>query len=393
MKNKKHNTLLLICTVCGVGFIFILFSLSEYGLHRDNSFIRQFPGHPAIKTNELDLSYNSYYIAGAAEGHIYLGNTTTPLNVMILDTTLQKIQYKKLSLDQDSIPNQAPQLRVLPPYFFLIDGTIPYIFRGNTKDWKAYSILKDSYYFDHITPRDSITLFIRTRSDSTNEHILGKINLSNHTKIDLTDKLLQKQIDGIFDTDGVLQYNEQLHQIIYTYYYRNQYIVANDFLQLKLLGKTIDTVSRAQLKIATIASKNQRKLASPALIVNKNSATYGNYLFINSALPGRNEPLEMWKEASIIDVYNIVKNTYEFSLYVYDIKKEKLKSFQILDDKLIGLIGNHIVIYQLHKNRFKDMYMKHRTTIVTPKNNYYGLYANNTAVRGKTENLKKRVGH
>ena len=56
-----------------------------------------------------------------------------------------------------------------------------------------------------------------------------------------------------------------------------------------------------------------------------------------------------------IDVYNIVDNTYEFSFYIYDIEKNKLKSFQILNDKFIGLIGNHIVTYQLNTNRFKNL--------------------------------------
>lgn len=355
MKLKKTYITLLICAIAGIGFVSVLFSLSERGLHRDNSFTRRFPGHPAIKTKELDLKYNSYYIAGTDKGQIYLGNTQVPLHLAIVDTSLQEKQDIRLALDQDSLPFRRIQVMVIPPYFFLADGMVPYIGRGHITDWKAQSIMKTSAYFTNIEAMDSTNLVIRSVSSKTKENILGKINVSGTGKVDFSYNLLQKQVDGIFDTDGILQYNRQLQKLVYTYFYRNQYIVADNDLQVNLRGKTIDTISQAQIKVGTIASKNQKKLAAPALLVNKNSATYENYLFVNSKLVGRYEPIDIWEQASIIDVYDLVENTYEFSFYVYNIGKERLKSFQILNDKFIGLIGHHIVTYRLDTNRFKNL--------------------------------------
>ncbi|MDO5968530.1 hypothetical protein Q4Q35_01805, partial [Flavivirga aquimarina] len=156
----------------------------------------------------------------------------------------------------------------------------------------------------------------------------------------------------------------------YTYRYRNQYIVANDSLQLQRLGKTIDTISQAQIQVGTIASKNQQKLAAPALKVNKSSATSGNYLFVNSKLLGSKESLVLWKQSSVIDVYDLVKNRYEFSFYVEDIGKSKLRTFQVFNDTFIGLIGNHIVRYQLG-DRFKQTQISPDLTVQKskPKNN------------------------
>ncbi|GAA3622320.1 hypothetical protein GCM10022397_05100 [Flavivirga jejuensis] len=335
--------------------MFLLFSLSEHKLHRDNSFTRRFAGHPAISAKQLDLAYNSYYIAGTDQGKIYLGNSTAPFHLVTLDTALQNKETIRLALDQDSLSYKSIQLRVIPPYFFLMDGVMPYIFRGNTTDWKARSILNKPAYFSQVEPIDSVNLVISSVSSKTRENVLGKISLSGTGKIDLSHDLLQKQIDGIFDTDGILQYNRQLQKLVYTYYYRNQFIVADTNLQLDHLGKTIDTISHAQIKMGTIASKNQIKMAAPPLIVNKNSATYGDYLFVNSKLIGKYEPIHIWERASIIDVYNLVDNTYEFSFYIYGIKKDKLRSFQVLQDKFIGLIGNHIVTYQLDTNLFKNL--------------------------------------
>ena len=370
MTQKKLHTTLLICTICSIGIVALMFAFTNKGVERDNSIVRQFPSELVKKVNEMDLIYDSYYIAGAAEGQIYLGNFGAPSRLLILDTTVQNKREVRLSVDQDSLAVQSVQLRVVPPHFFVIDGTVPFIFRGNTTDWKASSIMDQPFYFSQAQVMDSTSLAIRARSSRTREFILGKINLSDTAKISLSDKLLQKQLDGIFDTDGILQYNRQLHRLVYTYFYRNQYIVANDSLQLQLLGNTIDTISHAQLQVSTIASKNQRKLAAPPLRVNKYSATYGNYLFVNSKLLGRDEPLEMWEAASVIDVYNLVENTYQFSFYIDDIGQDKLKIFQVLNDKFIGLIGNHIVSYQLNGDRFKDLQTA-AATAMDPTTSYY----------------------
>lgn len=355
MTRKKTYGTLLICMVFGMGFIALLFTISEHGLHRDNSFIRRFPGHPAIQDKKLDLTYDSYYIAGVDQEQIYLGNTTAPLHAVVMDTALQNKKTVRLSIDQDSLPFKFLQLRVIPPYFFLADGTTSYIGRGKTTDWKAHAILNASAFFSKIEPIDSSHVVIRAVSSATQESVLGKISLLDTSKVEVSHELLQKQVDGMFDVDGVLLYNRQLQKLVYTYFYRNQYIVADNALQLDHFGKTIDTISRAQIKVGTIASKGLQKMAAPALTVNKYSATYGPYLFVNSKLVGRYEPIEVWDYTSIIDVYNIVENTYLFSFHVYDIGEDKLRSFQVFDDKFIGLIGNHIVTYQMGRHYFKDL--------------------------------------
>lgn len=385
MTRKKTFLILLICMVCSIGFVTSLFLSSERGLHRDNSFIRRYPGHPAVKDKELDLTYNSYYIAGVDQGKIYLGNNTAPLHMVILDTALQNKETKQLAIDKDSLPFKAIKLRVIPPYFFLTDGLISYIGKGNTTDWKAYEVPSKHNYFTKMEPIDSTTMVVRAVSSKTNGNVLGKISLLDSSKIEISHKLLQKQIDGIFDTDGVLLYNYQLQKLVYTYYYRNQYIVADNNLDLHLRGKTIDTISQAQIKVGTIASKHQSKMAAPALLVNKNSATYGPYLFINSKLVGRYEPIKTWDFTSIIDVYNIVENTYLFSFHVYDIGEDKLRSFKVFDDKFIGLIGNHIVTYKMGRIHFKALTdtLDHSSISKKQNPNKHTLYSS----RDKTENL------
>ncbi|AUP78279.1 MauE/DoxX family redox-associated membrane protein [Flavivirga eckloniae] len=338
----------------GICFITILFAFTHKGTERDMSFHRGFLHDPPHKTHELDLEYSGYYIAGADEKNIYLGNPKSPLYLTVVDSSLQRKKVIHLSMDLDSLLTRSPQLRVIPPYFFLMDGTVPYILRGNIKEWKGYSMLEKPFYFTNVQPIDSLTLAIRAMSNKTNEFSLGTIHLSDSGAMTLSHKLLKKQVDGLFDVDGTLQYNQQKQQLIYTYRYRNQYIVANNNLELQVLGKTIDTISQAKIKVDTIVSKNQRKMAAPPLRINKYSATFGNYLFVNSNLLGKKEPLVLWKKSSVIDVYNIVNNGYQFSFYVEDINKSKLRSFCVVDNTFIGLIGNHLVTYKL-KNLLNEV--------------------------------------
>ncbi len=93
----------------------------------------------------------------------------------------------------------------------------------------------------------------------------------------------------------------------------------------------------------------------------------------------------MQKQASVIDVYDIEENAYKFSFYVYHIGKEKLKTFQVLDDKFIGMIGDHIITYQLSTYRFNKLKPEPKEGMASKQHNQDNI--NNTAVRDKAENL------
>ncbi len=367
MSPKKLYISLVLCTVCSIGFMAFLFIFSRTELKRDHSFKRGFLYYAPKKIHEFDLGHNRSYISGVDEEHIYLGYSGSPVDLAVFDSSFQNKKDIRLSIDRDSIPLRSPRISVIPPYFFLSDGTIPYIFRGKTSDWKGYSKLDEPLFFSNGEPMDSSTIVVRTISSKTNELTLGSLHLSDSASITLSYDLLQKQVDGIFDVDGTLQYNRQRQQLVYTYHYRNQYIVANDSLQLKHLGKTLDTISKAQIEVGTIASKNQQKLSAPALMVNKYSATSGNYLFVNSVLLGRKESLMLWKTSSVVDVYNMDKNSYLFSFYVEDVDKNKLREFRVVHDRFFGLIGNHIVVYQLDEHFKKNNQTKIISTNIQPK--------------------------
>ena len=355
-KSKSFIISILSIFIGGVLFVSILYMLSEKEIQRNNSFLRRYPPHPVTTIKGLNIKYNSYYIAGFAEGRIYLGNSSAPAHTLSVDTTLANVKTHKIELDNtQQITFFSPQIRIQSPYFFLIDGSVPVIFKGKLSDWKArLSWQGDSNFtFSQVESASSTQFVFRSIDNKSNQNVIGRIDFDNSDTFRVSNKLLQKQIDGIFDTDGMLRYNSELDRLIYVYYYRNEFVTADTDLDIDYQGRTIDTVKNAVIKIASTNSDQVRRLAEQPLIVNHQSYSAGKYLFIKSDRLGKYEPEEILKDASIVDVYNLENHTYEFSFYLYDYKREKIKSFQIYNNILIGLSEHHVVLYRLQPLNFE----------------------------------------
>jgi hypothetical protein len=239
-------------------------------------------------------------------------------------------------------------VRISSPYFFLTDGTVPCIFRGKISDWKAKQITGIKTHFSVFEPIDSTTAAIRSRNPKNNESILGQLKLSTDTTMAFFDEtLLQKQIDGVFDCDGMLRYNQETQKLVYSYFYRNQFIVADKNLKLSYRGNTIDTTTTAKIKIATL-SNGDRKLAEPPLMVNKLISTSGNQLFVYSK--GRYESNKLWKQTSVIDIYDLKTKNYNYSFNVYHVNNKKPQEMLATKDKVYFIFDNTIVAYQIDRS-------------------------------------------
>lgn len=336
--------------------VIMLFLSSEEIMHHQNPFIRRYPHHPITLRHTVDLHYNSYYFAGAGNGNVYLGNTTVPLYLLSIDSSLKQ-QKIRATFDRKSFSFEFLRLVVRPPYFYIMDGRVPAIFSGHVSDWKATLQKNRPPYFNVAVPIDSNKIVFRGIDKINKNNVIGVFNSVN-AKTKLAPLLLEKQIDGIFDTDGIVHYSTEMKRIIYIYNYRNEYIVADENGRLDYRSNTIDTISHAQIKVAYLKNKTERTMAAPALTVNAYSSVYGHLLFVNSNVPGRYEHTRVWEEASVIDVYDLYKKAYLFSFHVYEIENKKLRSFIITASHLYALIDTKLVIYELNeklKNEIKGV--------------------------------------
>lgn len=340
---------LLFTFVLSVFILLQFYNASENKLSKSNPFIRKFVPATARKGKVLDLKYNTYYIAGIENNELYLGNSKAFQRITQIDTALALIRTKDVAFPLTDNKYTYLTLYVNPPYFYYYDGTVPEIIYGFKNDWKIKSFKKTPEFFNSAVIIDSNTIITRNVSTKTGKNYLSRQSLQK-AKAFNSENILTAQIDGVFDTDGDMFYEQHWKKFIYVYRYRNQYLITDPRLQHLDKGHTIDTNSIAKIKVATSKQSGFTQLSAPPLIVNKYSTVYKNLLFVQSINLGRFEPTNMRKESSTIDVYNMEQGKYLASFYVYHEQGKKLRTFAVYEDAFYAMVGTSIVKYRLGKN-------------------------------------------
>jgi len=352
---SAKKTLLLLSTlaILGVGTVTLLFAFSEKKMHRNNAFQRRYPHHPANEVARLDIGFNSYYIAGITKDSIYLGNTTAPLHVLSINRELQDSIHRIIKIPNTKLPFKSLTVVIEDSLFYVMDGSVPLILKGETHTLIGTKSFQPNEEFLRAAPMGKDDFVVRGFDPVTTANVLGKLRVGDSMISTHYPKLLTAYDDPFFDTDGLLLYNQQLKKVIYVYFYRNEFVVANNDFSLAYIGKTIDTISRAQLDVRTIASKNERKMGKNPIFVNLLASTYGEYLFIQSDRLGKYESEETIKSAAIIDVYSLTDQSYLFSFYLYHSGLKKLHEFKVDGKNLYALIDMYLIHYQLKDEDFK----------------------------------------
>lgn len=332
--------------------VLFLYLSSEKIMHSENPFIRRYPPHPAEFSNAIDLKFNSYYFAGFSNNKIYLGNYSTPSQVLALNNNLEHQQINTIQFDPKKIPFKVVSVHVSGSYFYLLDGSVPKVFRGYTKNWTITKDLKGIPYFTKAIPTDSSTIAFRFNKGKKLTNIIGIFSSGTEPEIQYKSNLLKPQTDGIFDTDGTLLFSEKLQKIVYLYYYRNEFIVADKNGKLSYTGNTIDTIKHAKIKVTALKNGREYAISSPPFVANPHAAVYQNLLFVHSVVKGKNENEKLWEKSFIIDVYDINKNIYLFSFPIYHTGNQKLASLIVNATHIYAIIGNDLVVYEL-KNIIK----------------------------------------
>jgi hypothetical protein len=332
-----------LCTLLMTG----LYIRSDELSHTQNNFTRIFPPFPAKRQAVQKLKANTYYFAGQSGSRIYLGNPTAPAVITELNTDFDNMRDYHFEITDTLFRFLNVRLKITPPYFFVYDGKVPCIFRGRLDKLKAKLQTTKIPGFTKASVIDSSTFIIRKLSKER-ENLLSLLDLSTG-ELQPSYDLLQKQTDGLFDTDGILQYSNETERFVYLYYYRNEYIVTDKNLKLLHRGNTIDTTSKASLKIEYIKSKKQKTFSKPPLLVNRLSTLHRNLLFVNSTLPGRFEEKKMWSNANVIDVYDVLNKSYLLSFYIYKVDGEKINDLIVTDSHIYVISGSNIISYKFSK--------------------------------------------
>lgn len=326
-----------------------LYLLSEHAMHRENPFIRRFIQGSAQQVGEAVLERPTLYFAGSDGNTIYLGDRMAPLYVTAFDAALKTKRHYKITLDRDDFPFRSVQVRIAAPYFYLMDGTVPVIYRGFLADWKAGVIMHGGErYFSKAVPTGSGTIAFRAQDARNADNVLGTFTFGKTATMKHANGLLQKLSDGFFDTDGTMAYDADSGRFVYTYYYRNQFVVADGRLKLLHRGHTIDTTAHPDIRVFKDTRTGDRRLTSSPVTVNQLTAAANGRLFVCSKVIGRYEPRSTWDQASVVDVYDFNNQSYRSSFYVHHDGKNKLSDMLVAGDSFYGIIGMKIVRYKLN---------------------------------------------
>lgn len=350
---KNTITLLLLNFAASIAAMFLLYKFSTQ--KAKTGFIRHFPSHILGKRNEIDLRWNSYYLAGSKDS-IYLANSVAVNHLLAVDLHSLDTSSHIIAIPENSkLVWPALRITASPPYVY---------YHENNTAFTGYSLLssnlmnrevKSSVPFDLATQVSPTSLIIRNYDTLLSHNVLSKLDLNSNK---ITKKLvLKKQIDGSFCTDGMLSYDPASASGLYMYYYRNQVTVFDSALTVALNLKTVDTVSRAQIKVSIFQKQGQLKalLSAPPLRINASATINQGYIFIHSLRKADNESTDSFEKSSVIDVYSASNSRYLFSFYIPSHHGKKLRQFAVQNGVILILYEHHILSFELDFSGLKNM--------------------------------------
>jgi hypothetical protein len=336
---KQSLAILVSIAVIVTALLWLLSSIVTKSNHQQNSFIRLLPPHATDSILSIMLPNSSFYPVSMNKYEIWFHEAKVGSNMSyrLKERTLQNRPGSPVQSDLVVGENVNYSIS-------RIDGTIEMTQDKNRSVYQPVLKLRDYTAFSAI---NDTSIVYRFPSSDFNKNILALSNFTDSSTI-MNDSVLEKQIDGVFCTDGSLHYSNALDIVVYVYSYRNEYLILNRGLVLKQKGKTIDTTARASLKVTRL--KDRITLSAPPLVINRVSRVAGNKLYILSDRMAANEFASRWKELSVIDVYDISNQTYKYSFYVLNQNKTKLTSFLVDDQHLLVQFGSMHTLFKLNLN-------------------------------------------
>ncbi|MBD8084645.1 MauE/DoxX family redox-associated membrane protein [Chryseobacterium caseinilyticum] len=331
-------------TACVI--VVFLFITSEQIIKKDNNFTRRFLMHPVVEHQIKVLDNDNYYFAGADDKNVYLGNRKFPQKILTVDSAMKNQTYMEIRLDITEFPYRKIETQVRYPFYYIYDGTVPVIKKGMLGNPDPRTISDKDAYFSQLGIVSNTNFILRTQSSKTGQLLIASLQTRQKNTIRIHANFLEKQTDGVFDSDGRLITDAGSPEIIYTYAYRNQFIVADSNAQIKHRLNTIDTVTRAHIKSVQV-NNGIFKMNRPPLRVNGLSRVHRRLLFNHSQLKGRYESRKSWNTSRVIDIYRTDQKLYVGSLHLPDKNKIPVTDFIVTDHHLYAIAGNQLIQYIL----------------------------------------------
>ncbi|HEY0609751.1 MAG TPA: hypothetical protein VGD35_08850 [Chitinophaga sp.] len=345
--HRSKTGLIISSFLLSIATVWILYLASDKINHRPNGFIRLVPPHMATPEKILDIKYNSYYIAGASPTQIYLGNAVAATYVLRMNYSLSDTAHMRLETAPGTALSGPAMVMIDSPHVYMTEGTQGAILHAFLGDPVLYRLPEGRRQFYNASPVSTASFILRLYDSAHHQNVLAKRTLDS-AFLQPRIPVLEKQVDGVFCTDGTLHYDPNTAKLVYVYYYRNQFICLDTNLNIQYKGRTIDTVSHAHIKVASLVSEGKSTLASPSGVVNRLSCIDEQWIYVNSKLMANNEKKEEFDKLSVIDVYSLRDGSYHFSFYLPALGDTKMRAFRVFNKTLVALYDHYVYTFRLN---------------------------------------------
>lgn len=320
----------------------------------DNSFVRRFTNNRIELKHEFLLKNNKFTFAGKSSSQLLLSDYTDPSHLYVIDSSLKKIRQINLNIPSSfNLKVRTTFLNTFSDVAFLSNqfGDLAIFNKNKISSYKTKEIR-----FDFLQPIAKDKAIVRAKKNIKYQKSRELTKLTISDSITVNEKyLLPKQIDGYFCTDGWLSYDKKNSRILYMYYYRGEFLCLDTNLNLIYKKKTIDTVTKANIKLtfkyvkgnngALVRSTTQA--TPPDNLINRYITTDKNSIYILSLLRADNESVSAFKKNHSIDVYSIKNGEYQYSFHVPKYKGKRFTDFQIIDNLLIAIFDEYLIAYSI----------------------------------------------
>jgi len=356
-----RGNIIAILFVMILGFVVILslYVFSSELTPERHDFLRNYRMRVLRRESVLNLDNGYYHIAGMTKHGVFLHDSSSPQDVVIVNFELKVISRVHLSITgTDSLKRKWNcRMDVDSPFFYLKSGSLPMVLKGRLGDWNAVRIMNNVPFFEQGVFGDGDHFLFQsvvTRTDGREPvNIIGMM-LPNVAAPKVSSVLLEDQNDNFLTTAGILRYSKKMNSLVYIYGYRNQYIVLDENLNLLHRGNTIDDVRREMINPVE-TKRDSYTLASPPAVVNASARIYDQILFVHSNVMSSNEDVEHFNQASVVDLYDMNSNRYLFSFYLPDYDGVKMIDFSVADNLITASYGRYVVSYIFDDSNYRSL--------------------------------------
>ena len=331
-----------------------LFVFSRAPANRSGHFSRRLPPHMLAERGTVSWKNNPWRLIGSQKDSFYLAHKGL-LNVTMRVAVKGELDTVVGTLTLENIINpqfdKSAWLAIDSNLFYLMDGRKGAVFHGNISEGKATPMIGNMPFFDKSVILGG-TIYFRGIILGKG-FVLGSYD-TRQKKQAVFPTLLEKQEDGFFDRDGILLKDARHSRIIYLYNYRNQFIVMDSAMDLIYKGRTIDTVSQVHLRLGSADHGEAIKMATPPPTVNQSACIANGYLFVHSTQRADNEQVDLEKDASVIDVYDVRSGDYRLSFYIPTYKNEKIQQILVSNNLLAAMYPHHLRIFSIARDLFSQ---------------------------------------